>query len=153
MNYSPSGRSKPIRPSFIFGTLIKTFLMKSKSFLTLHRQQGNYHVQSPEMCQEHQQNGPCDINGSTVILWCYDFFCAQINENNNFIQQFFSPELPSTAIIKVRCALFTSCGKHTQYRFRKENDVYTEHEPLKGINTRWEENIYFITFSRSYIIG
>ncbi len=26
-------------------------------------------------------------------------------------------------------------------------------EPLKGINTRWKENTYFNTFSRSYIIG
>uniref|UniRef100_A0A8C1XL90 Arrestin red cell n=1 Tax=Cyprinus carpio TaxID=7962 RepID=A0A8C1XL90_CYPCA len=31
--------SKPVRPSFIFGTHIKIFLMKSESFLTLHRQQ------------------------------------------------------------------------------------------------------------------
>ncbi len=31
--------------SFIFGTQIKIFLMKSESFLTLHRQQRNYHVQ------------------------------------------------------------------------------------------------------------
>ncbi len=34
--------SKPVRPSFIFGTQIKIFLMKSESFLTLHRQQGYY---------------------------------------------------------------------------------------------------------------
>ncbi len=31
MNYSPSCRSKPVRPSFIFGTQIKIFLMKSES--------------------------------------------------------------------------------------------------------------------------
>ncbi len=36
INYSPSCRSKPIRPSFIFGTQIKSILMKSESFLTLH---------------------------------------------------------------------------------------------------------------------
>ncbi len=35
INYSPSCRSKPVRPSFIYGT--QYFLMKSESFLTLHR--------------------------------------------------------------------------------------------------------------------
>ncbi len=44
INYSPSCRSKPIRPSFIFRTQIKMFLMKSESFLTLHRQQCNWNV-------------------------------------------------------------------------------------------------------------
>ncbi len=44
----PSRRSKPIRPSFIFRTQIKIFLMKYESFLTLHRQQRKYHVQGPE---------------------------------------------------------------------------------------------------------
>ncbi len=48
INYSPSCCSKPVRPSFIFGTQIKIFLMKYESFLTLHRQQGNYHIQGPE---------------------------------------------------------------------------------------------------------
>ncbi len=33
--------SKPVRPLFIFGTQIKIFLIKSESFLTLHRQQCN----------------------------------------------------------------------------------------------------------------
>ncbi len=33
---------------FIFGTQIKIFLMKSKSFLTLHKQQRNYNTQGPE---------------------------------------------------------------------------------------------------------
>ncbi len=36
------------RRSFIFGTQIKIFLMKSESFLTLHRQQKNYYNQGPE---------------------------------------------------------------------------------------------------------
>ncbi len=44
INYSPSCRSKPIRHLFIFTTQIKIFLMKSESFLTLHRQQWNYHI-------------------------------------------------------------------------------------------------------------
>ncbi len=33
-----------VRPWFIFGTQIKIFLMKSESFLTLHRQQRNWHI-------------------------------------------------------------------------------------------------------------
>ncbi len=37
-------RSKPVRPSFIFRTQIKMFLMKSESYLTLHRQQHNWNV-------------------------------------------------------------------------------------------------------------
>ncbi len=48
MNYSPSCCSKPVKHSFIFGTLIEIFLMKSESFLSLHRQQGNYHGQGTE---------------------------------------------------------------------------------------------------------
>ncbi len=34
MNYSPSRRSKPVRPLFIFGIQIKIFLMESESSLT-----------------------------------------------------------------------------------------------------------------------
>ncbi len=34
--------------SFIFGTQIKIFMMKSETFLTLHRQQCNLHIQGPE---------------------------------------------------------------------------------------------------------
>ncbi len=48
INYSPSCRSKPLRPSFIFRTQIRIVLMKSESFLTLHREKGSYHVQGPE---------------------------------------------------------------------------------------------------------
>ncbi len=44
INYSPSCHSKPVRPSFIFGTQIKIFLMKSESYLTLHRQKHNWNV-------------------------------------------------------------------------------------------------------------
>ncbi len=40
-NYSPSCRSKPVRHSFIFGTQIKIFFIKSESLQTLHRQQRN----------------------------------------------------------------------------------------------------------------
>ncbi len=52
INYSPSCPSKPVRPSFIFRTQIKIFLMKSKSFLTLHRQQWNFHVQGPKVSKD-----------------------------------------------------------------------------------------------------
>ncbi len=48
INHLPWWRSKPVRPSFIFGTQIKMFLIKSESSLTLHRQQCNWHVQGPE---------------------------------------------------------------------------------------------------------
>ncbi len=44
INYSPSCRSKPVRPSFIFGTQIKICFIKSESSLTLHRQQCNWNV-------------------------------------------------------------------------------------------------------------
>ncbi len=47
INYSPSCRSKPVRPSFIFRTQIKMFLMKFESSLTPHRQQRNCNVPSP----------------------------------------------------------------------------------------------------------
>ncbi len=36
------------RPSFVFGTQIKIFLMKSESFLTLYRQQRSYYGQGTE---------------------------------------------------------------------------------------------------------
>ncbi len=48
IDYPLSCCSKPVRPSFIFWTQIKIFLMKSESFLTLHRQQRSYHLQGPE---------------------------------------------------------------------------------------------------------
>ncbi len=63
--------------------------MKYESFLTLHRQQRNWHVQGPERWKIHNLNSPCDINSSTVQLWSYKntFLCKQ-NKNNDFIQQF-----------------------------------------------------------------
>ncbi len=68
---------------------MKIFLMKYESFLTLHRQQRNWHVQGPERWKIHHLNSPCDINSSTVKLWSYKntFLCKQ-NKNNDFIQQF-----------------------------------------------------------------
>ncbi len=52
-NYTPSCHSKPVRHLFVFGTQIKIFLIKSERSLTIHRQQGSYHVQGPERYQEH----------------------------------------------------------------------------------------------------
>ncbi len=80
INYSPSCCSKPARPLFIFRTHIKIFLMKSESFLALHRQQHNWHVQGIVIFS------PCDISCSTLILWSYKNTFE--NKNNNFIQQF-----------------------------------------------------------------
>ncbi len=40
--------SKSVIPSLIFETQIEIFLIKSESFLTLYRQQRNYHIQGPE---------------------------------------------------------------------------------------------------------
>ncbi len=48
INCSPLCHSKPAGPLFIFGTQIKVFLMKSKSFLSLQWQQRNYHVERDE---------------------------------------------------------------------------------------------------------
>ncbi len=53
INYSPSCRFKPIRPSFILGTQIKIFWIESESSLTLHRQQ-YYHDQCTETEQGHR---------------------------------------------------------------------------------------------------
>ncbi len=46
INYSPSGRSKPVRPSFIFRTQIKIF--DETRELILRRQQGYDHDQDTE---------------------------------------------------------------------------------------------------------
>ncbi len=69
MYYSPSCRTKPVRSSFIFKTQMKIFEMKSESFLTLCRQQQNYHVQG-----QKRSNDIVKI--------------AQENKIDNFLQQF-----------------------------------------------------------------
>ncbi len=51
-NYSPSYNFKTIRPSFIFRTQINIFFIKSESFLTLHWQQRNLHIQGPEQYKD-----------------------------------------------------------------------------------------------------
>ncbi len=85
INYSPSCRSKPIRPLFIFGTQIKIFLMKYESSLTLHRQQCNCNVPrsrnvartSVKQTMWHQW-----LNFGFVKLREY-FFVRKENKNNN----------------------------------------------------------------------
>ncbi len=47
-NVSSSCCSKPVRLSLVFGKQMKILLMKTESFLTLHRQWRIYHVQGPE---------------------------------------------------------------------------------------------------------
>ncbi len=65
--------SKPVRPSFIIGTQIKIFLMKSESFLTLHRQQR------------------CLLNHNFMKIIIYvNTFCAQRKQKLRLIQQFWN---------------------------------------------------------------
>ncbi len=60
INYSPSCQSKPVKPSFIFGTQIKIFLMHSESSLTLYRQHGYYHtIPSSAILEHNQHNQHC----------------------------------------------------------------------------------------------
>ncbi len=62
--------------SFIFRTQIKIFLMKSESFLTLHRQQCKYQIQDPEKTL-------------LTVTGCYEatriLFVHKENKNNDFI--------------------------------------------------------------------
>ncbi len=66
--------SKPVRPSFIFGTQIKIFLMKSESYLTLHRQR----AYGQKLC-----NKRCLRLGESVHMhcegekngWVHFYFC------------------------------------------------------------------------------
>ncbi len=83
INYSPSCRSKPIRPSFIFRTHIKIFLMKFESFLTLHRQQGNYHGQGRRVSSPPLMRVPrrwyC-MYGAANVEHAYASPCLQAEE-------------------------------------------------------------------------
>ncbi len=73
INYSPSCRSKPVRPSFIFRTQIKIFLMTSESFLTLHRQQHNwmFKAQKRKIVMWYQWVQPVTLRS------CENTFCLQ----------------------------------------------------------------------------
>ncbi len=87
-------------------TQIKIFLMKSESFLTLHKHQVSYHVQGPERYQKHRRNSPCNISGSTVILGSFGntFCCAKKTTlfNNS------SPPCHLSAILK--CITIHACS-------------------------------------------
>ncbi len=77
INYSPSCHSKLVRPSFIFGTQIKIFLMKSERFLSLHIWTAMQLTRSRPR-KVVRTYIPCDISGSTLILWSYEnTFCVQ----------------------------------------------------------------------------
>ncbi len=78
INYSPSCLSKPVRPSFIFRTQIKIFLMKSESFLTLNRQQRNYHVQGPKRSKDIVKIVHMWYNHNFMKLWEYFLHCGTV---------------------------------------------------------------------------
>uniref|UniRef100_A0A672M767 Solute carrier family 25 member 29 n=1 Tax=Sinocyclocheilus grahami TaxID=75366 RepID=A0A672M767_SINGR len=65
INYSPSCRSKPVRPLFIFRTQIKIFVMNSKSSLTLHRQK-MYRNSLDCLIRIHRKEGVRGINRGMV---------------------------------------------------------------------------------------
>ncbi len=70
MNYSPPCRSKPVRPSFIFRTQIKIFLMKSENSQTLHRQQHNSLFFQVQKCRK--DNGTIVHMTTRVHPWFYE---------------------------------------------------------------------------------
>ncbi len=74
INYSPSCRSKPVRPSFIFRTQIKIFMMKCESFLTLHRPQHNCNV---PRSRNVARNGGRHNSGEKNCWKHLYVFCAQ----------------------------------------------------------------------------
>ncbi len=53
-------------------TQIKIFLMKSDNFLTLHRQQWNWHVQAQKGSQDVDKIVHVTSLVSTEILWSYE---------------------------------------------------------------------------------
>ncbi len=85
-------------PLFIFGTQLKIFLIKSETSID---------SKGPTMFKA--QKGTKNINKIvhvTSVVQSLFYEATRIlsvrkkNKNNHFIQQFFSPELPSTAIIE-----------------------------------------------------
>ncbi len=86
-------------PSFIFGTQIKIFLMKSESFLTLHRPQCNWNVPRP---RNKDIGKTVHVTSVAQLQFCEATrirFVHKENKNNDFIQEFFS-ELPSSTILE-----------------------------------------------------
>ncbi len=98
-NYAPSSHSKPVRPLFIFRTQIKIFLMKSERSLT-HRQQHNCNVPRSRNIVRTLVNSPCDISGSTSVFEKLQDYLLCAKKTKITIQQFFFPELPSSANLK-----------------------------------------------------
>ncbi len=98
INYSPLCRSNPIRPSFIFITQIKIFVMKSESFLTIHRKQCNWNVPRPRNA----------VRTSLVIhcLWSYEktwmWFEGEELLNKVVIFVFFAHKKYSHSFIKLQ---------------------------------------------------
>ncbi len=80
INYSPSCRSKPVRPSFIFRTQVEIFFIKSDPFWPC--------IDSNVTTTFKAQKRSKDIV-KIVHLWSYEntFLCTK-NKNNEFIQQF-----------------------------------------------------------------
>ncbi len=72
INYSPLWCSKPVRPAFIFE---KDIFDEIRSFLNLHRQQRNYHIQGPERYKDIIK---------IVILWNSNV--SHKHYSHNFIQ-------------------------------------------------------------------
>ncbi len=83
---------KPIRPSFIFWTQIKIFLMKSESFLTLHRQQHNWNIQDLKGSKDSIKIVHVTsqwFNPNFMKLREY-FLCAKKTKITNLFNNFFS---------------------------------------------------------------
>jgi len=66
IKYSPSCHSKPIRLSFIFETQMKIFLMKSESFLFLHWQLRDYHI---DVSKRDRKMNPLWIEWFSPNFW------------------------------------------------------------------------------------
>ncbi len=102
VNYSPSCRSKPVRPSFIFRTQIMIFLIKSESFLTLRRQQ----------CRFKAQKDRKDIISFSQLLWLnsqFFFFSKTISSNLWTISFLFTSDC-NFLLIWANCKCFGTCA-------------------------------------------
>ncbi len=87
INYSPSCRSKAVRPSFIFETQFKIFLIKSKKSYSKVTTTIKVQKRSKDISKiVHVTSG---VQG--VILWSYDhFFVRKENKSNDYIQPLMS---------------------------------------------------------------
>jgi len=84
INYSPSYRFTSARPSFIFGTQIKIFLMKSKRFFFLSPIESNIITTFKDQKISKDLNSQHDYSGSTLMLWSDEnTFCVQKQNYHN----------------------------------------------------------------------